>query len=125
MNNGPIPAGTKSSLKGMRPTLKSSEESKFLYLVIQELRNLGGVITNSAMGPATVAFTVDNGTDAPISGNTNWIINTVNLANKTPTFLRNGTILLSGTDYNWVPNLYTFVLLSGTFVTTDIYTIVF
>lgn len=124
MNNGPIPAGTKSSLTGMRPTLRSSEESKFLYLIIQELRNLGGVITNSAMGPATVVFPVDS-TDGPQTGDNTWSIGTVNLANKNPTFLRNGNILLPGIDYTWNATLSKFILPSGTFTSPDVYTIVF
>lgn len=127
MNNGPIPAGTKSSLTGMRPTLRSSEESKFLYLIIQELRNLGGVITNSAMGPTVASFTVDDGSAAPSSAGTadSWTITTLNVVNKNPTFLKNGELLIINTDYDWVPSIAKLGLLTGTFITGDIYTVVY
>jgi hypothetical protein len=125
MNNGPIPAGTKSSLTGMRPKLKSSEESKFLYLIIQELRNLGGVITNSAMGPTVASFTVDAGGGAPISGANTWVIGTLNVIHKSPTFTLNGVIQVEGTDYTFDNTLGKIFLLSTTFVASDVWTVIY
>lgn len=125
MNNGPIPAGTKSSLHGMRPTLRSSEESKFLYLIIQELRNLGGIISNSAMGPAVVNFTVGDGTSAPIAGSFTWTITTLNLIHKTPTFTLNGVIQQEGTDYTFDNTIGKVTLLLTSFVAPDVWTVIY
>ena len=125
MNNGPIPAGTKSSLTGMRPTLRSSEESKFLYLIIQELRNLGGVITNSAMGPTVASFTVDDGGNSPVPGDVTWTIGSLNVIGKVPTFTKNGVIQLAGTDYTFNNTLGKLILSSGTFVSADVWTVIY
>lgn len=125
MNNGPIPAGTKSTLHGMRPTLRSSEESKFLYLIIQELRNLGGIVSDSAMGPAVVNFTVGDGTSAPIPGAYTWSISTLNVIHKTPTFTLNGVIQQEGIDYTFDNTIAKLALPSGTFLASDVWTVIY
>lgn len=128
MYTGPIAPGTGSSLHGKKPSLRSSEETQFLYLVLKSIQNLSGVIANaSALGPATVAFTVDDGTAAPSSAGTadSWTITTLNVVNKNPTFLKNGELLIINTDYDWNPAIAKFGLLTGIFIAGDVYTVVY
>ena len=126
MYTGPIAPGTGSSLHGKKPSLRSSEETQFLYLVLKSIQNLSGVIANaSALGPATVAFRVDDGGGAPTSGGNTWQITTINVANKNPTFLYNGSVLQLDTNYAWDPTIAKFELLTGTFIAGDVYTVVY
>lgn len=127
MDLGPIQPGTQSSLKGMRPTLRSSEESKFLWLIIQEIKNLTALIANtSTLGPSVATFTVniDGSNGCPKVANIDWVITTLNVIGKTPTFLLNGNVLLPGIDYNFDNGTGTFITINP-FVLNDIYSVIF
>lgn len=58
-----IAPGTKTSLKGSRPTLKSSEETKFLYLLVNAVYNNGSILSDivTALGGSSSSTTITPG----------------------------------------------------------------
>lgn len=124
MDLGPIQPGTQSTLNGMRPTLRSSEESKFLWLVIQEIKNLNGAL-HRVFTSAPAAFTVGTTTGAPTNGASSWTIAAINVIGKTPVFLLNGVPKVAGTDYNFNNATGIMTLASGTFSTGQVWTVIY
>lgn len=107
-----IPAGTQSTLNGSRPKLNSSEEAKFLWLLIQEVRNNTAALYN-VFTSTPVAFTVGTTTGAPVNTATTWVISTINTTNKRPVFLLNGVPMTLGVDYTFNNATGTMTLLAG------------
>ena len=119
-----IQPGTGTSLKGLKPTVSSTEESKFLYLVVQELQQLRGALY--AIFPHTpAAFTVGTTTGAPTNGASTWTITTINVIGKNPTFLLNGVPKVLGVDYSFNSGTGVMTLLSGTFSTGQVWTVLY
>jgi len=124
MDLGPIQPGTQSTLNGMRPTLRSSEESKFLWLIIQEIKRLNGALHN-VFTSAPAAFTVGTTTGAPISGATSWTITTINVIGKTPVFLLDGTPKVAGVDYTFNNATGIMTLSIGKFGNAQVWTVIY
>lgn len=119
-----IQPGTGTTLKSLKPTVSSTEESKFLYLVIQELRQLRGALYT--IFPHTpVAYTVGTTTGAPTNGASTWTITTINVIGKNPTFLLNGVPKVLGTDYTFNNGTGVMTLSSGTFATSQVWTVLY
>lgn len=124
MDLGPIQPGTQSSLYGMRPSVRSSEESKFLWLIIQEVKRLNGALHN-VFTSAPAAFTVGTTTGAPTNGQSSWTITAINVIGKTPVFLLNGVPKVAGSDYNFNNATGIMTLTSGTFATGQVWTVIY
>jgi len=124
MDYGPIQPGTQSTLNGMRPTLRSSEESKFLWLLIQEVKRLNGSLHN-VFTSAPAAFTVGTTTGAPTNGASSWTITTINVIGKNPVFLLNGTPKAAGVDYTFNNATGIMTLSTSTFATSQVWTVIY
>ena len=119
-----IQAGTGTSLHGMRPTKSSTEESKFLYLLIQAVERNTAALFN--VFPHTpVAYTVGTTAGAPTNGSHTWTITTINVIGKNPVFLKNGVPMVVGTDYTFNNATGTLTLSSGSFSTGQVYTVLY
>jgi hypothetical protein len=77
------------------------------------------------MGPTVASFTVDGGGDSPVSGDDTWTIGFLNVIGKVPTFTKNGVIQLAGTNYTFDNTLGKLLLSSGTFVSADVWTVIY
>jgi hypothetical protein len=124
MNNGPIAPGTGVSLNGKKPTLRSSEESQFLYLILKAVQGLNASLYN-VFTSLPVAFTVGTTVGAPVNGASTWTISTINVIGKSPVFLLGGIPQVSGVDYTFNNSTGTLTLLSTTFATSDVWTIIY
>ncbi len=119
-----IPGGTKVSLKGKSISTKSSEESQWLYLILNAIYQLSGNI-NNVFTHTPAAFTVGTTAGAPVNGQSAWTISTINVISKNPVFLKNGIPLTSGTNYTFNNSTGTFTLATGTFATGETYTVLY
>lgn len=116
--------GLAAYLNGLKVQPSDSKEIKFLYLILQAINELNGSLHNVfTYSPAV--FTVGTTTGAPVNGQSTWTISTINVIGKTPVFLKNGVVLVSGTDYTFNNTTGILTLSTGTFATSEVYTVLY
>lgn len=118
-----IKNGFRATGNGRMITDNSSEESKWLSLILKAINNLAGVVA----GGNSDDFIVGTTTGGPTNGSNTWTITTLNLQNDNPLILLNGTPLVNGVNYSFVNATQVLTLLPspGTvFTTGQTYTIV-
>jgi len=105
-----IKPGTNSTLGGMRPTLKSSEESRWLSLILAALDNSSGIesaILEALGGSPSVAKTpthydIDNDTTETIDGTTVSAISFSVIEGEASITISGDTIVYpAGTNDSW------------------------
>lgn len=122
-----ISPGTNSSLYGKRPKVgTSTEESIYLYLILQAINNMSGNL-NRVLGNLITSFVVGVTPDAPNNGDTSWTPTTIDITGVNSsyiTFILNGITLNQGTDYIYdtIAGSITLIL-PPSFTTNDIITI--
>lgn len=117
-NNTPVHMG------GLKIQPSDTREVKFLWLILQAINNLNGSLHNVFTSLPAV-FIVGTTTGAPTNGLSTWTISTINVIGKNPVFLKNGVVMVSGTDYTFNNATGVFTLASGTFSTSDVYTVLY
>lgn len=118
--------GNKTSfgLRGLKPQPGDGKDIKFLFLILQAIENLNGSLYN-VFTHLPAVFTVGTTTGAPVNGQSSWTISTINVIGKNPVFLKNGLLLTSGTDYTFNNSTGVFTLATGTFATSEVYTVIY
>ena len=108
-----IKPGANLSLKGLKPNVTSSEESKFLYLILQELQQL----RSSSRSQEFYTFLVGTTADAPVNGQSSWTPKTISFYNKSV------ALLIDGVPTAFTVTGNTLTLITGTFATSTQVTI--
>jgi hypothetical protein len=124
MLNAMIAAGTGTSLNRKKPSKSSSEEIQFLYLIIKAIDSLNSTMHN-IYPSAPAAFTVGTTTGAPTNGQSSWTISTINVIGKNPLFLKNGVPQTNGADYTFNDATGVYTLATGTFATSQVWTVIY